>query len=125
MRLSLESCHTRRRDDPNIRWAQAVTASGPLAEQKVRGLSVRPAEELPGAPAAISAAGDVDGDAPRLVLGQHLGLQRLVLGCPAVDVGKGLVVCVADDIASGAYRADFLTRQAMFRELCQPHPSVQ
>jgi hypothetical protein len=50
MRLSLESCHTRRRDDPNIRWAQAVTASGPLAEQKVRGLSIRLAEELPGAP---------------------------------------------------------------------------
>jgi hypothetical protein len=25
MRLSLESCHTRRRDDPNSRWARAGT----------------------------------------------------------------------------------------------------
>jgi hypothetical protein len=44
---------------------------------------------------------DVDGDPPRLILREHLRLQRLDLGLSRVDVGERLPVGVPDDIAAG------------------------
>jgi hypothetical protein len=43
---------------------------------------------------------NVDRDAPRLVLREHLRLQRLGLGLPRADVGERLPVRVPDDIAA-------------------------
>jgi hypothetical protein len=44
---------------------------------------------------------DVDGDRPRLVFRQHLGLQRFGFAFSGVDVGDRLTVGVTDDIAAG------------------------
>jgi hypothetical protein len=49
---------------------------------------------------------DVDGDAPRLVLRQHLGLQRFGFTVSGIDVRERLPVGIADDIAAGWSSAD-------------------
>ena|SRR6266446_1658124 len=52
------------------------------------------------APQQLRKPRDVDGDAARLVLSENLGLQGIRLGCPAVDIGEGLAVGVAHDVAA-------------------------
>jgi hypothetical protein len=68
---------------------------------------------------------DVDGDAPPLVLGQHLGLQRFGFPFSGIDVRERLIVGVADDIpcwrarARGSGGMSWLPRTA--RERLPPH----
>jgi hypothetical protein len=44
---------------------------------------------------------DVDGDASRLILREHLGLPRLVFVVAGLEVGERLPIGVPDDVAAG------------------------
>jgi hypothetical protein len=52
-------------------------------------------------PKQIRQPRDVDGDPPRFVFRQHLGLQRFGFAVTGIDVREPLPVGVADDVAAG------------------------
>jgi hypothetical protein len=52
-------------------------------------------------PQQLRQPGDVDRNAPRFVLREHVGLPSFGLGCSGIDVGDRLPVRVTDAIAAG------------------------
>ena len=88
----------RRRDQPG-----RVAHVRQTAEAKINSAAVRPFpapfDKLRAGSRAILSLPKDDGDAPRLVGGEHLGLHGLRFGCLAVHVRQRLPVGVAHDIA--------------------------
>jgi hypothetical protein len=111
-------------DCPGIAWKPVTDAQGHIDRARILHKIVQDRRrELLRVHSAASKNGglrqprDVDGDPPRFVLRQHLGLQRFGFVVSGIDVRERLPVGVADDITAGA------RRRRRCRQLTRPVPA--